>query len=622
MRYFSVPVSTFIAVALLFGGSVLAQPGTGTLRVATTGSNTAGCGSAGTPCAAIQQAVNQAVSGDTILVAAGTYTYNAALDTLCTANIGDTAVVCILNKELIILGGYGGGNWTTADPVANPTVIDGVNSRRGVLVLQTAMGQPTASLRLEGVTVTRGLAQGATSGGDLATFAFGGGLLSTASQIVLRDVTFSANRALGGNTSSAYGGAGSGGGAALRTAPAGTELTRVTFLNNEARGGTGPDRGGLALGGGLYTFQSTVTGTDLTFTGNSATAGNSAGSGVSGFKADAQGGAAAIQTGSNVQFTRVSASGNSARGGNAATEGGGAFGGALFAELATFSVTGGDLRDNTSRGGDAHNGGLGTGGGIMTTASDIVLEQVAMIANTATGGSGSGGSRGSAGGGGGYFERFSGATTVALRNSIVADNLAEFGATGSTVGGGGGGLFFIGTDATVSHTTLARNRLGAAPLQGLAMVLVTPGASTTVDLDYCIVADHTDYPTPVVAVHVQPGSTINISRGLYSGNVANDNSGGFGGSPGTFNGLGTMLSAPSVGFLSPGSPSFDYHLTAGSPAVDQATGSSETQDFDGDLRDASPDIGADELGGSSLIFGDGFESGNVSAWSTSSGLGS
>lgn len=60
----------------------------------------------------------------------------------------------------------------------------------------------------------------------------------------------------------------------------------------------------------------------------------------------------------------------------------------------------------------------------------------------------------------------------------------------------------------------------------------------------------------------------------------------------------------------------DLHLTAAAaPAVDAgapvAPGLADF-DFDGEPRDAQPDVGADELG---AIFSDGFESGDVLAWS-------
>ena len=61
----------------------------------------------------------------------------------------------------------------------------------------------------------------------------------------------------------------------------------------------------------------------------------------------------------------------------------------------------------------------------------------------------------------------------------------------------------------------------------------------------------------------------------------------------------------------------DLHLTAAAGAAVDAgvllpAGLADT-DFDGDVRDASPDVGADELG-TGAIFDDGFESGDTSAW--------
>ncbi len=65
----------------------------------------------------------------------------------------------------------------------------------------------------------------------------------------------------------------------------------------------------------------------------------------------------------------------------------------------------------------------------------------------------------------------------------------------------------------------------------------------------------------------------------------------------------------------------DLHLTeAAGAAVDAGTPLPAGQadaDIDGETRDASPDVGADERSGA--IFSDGFESGNLSAWSGSSG---
>jgi len=92
-------------------------------------------------------------------------------------------------------------------------------------------------------------------------------------------------------------------------------------------------------------------------------------------------------------------------------------------------------------------------------------------------------------------------------------------------------------------------------------------------------------------------------------------------SSGTFIGLGTMSSAADVDYISPGSPNFDYHLLPTSPAIDEASGSSEPFDVDGESR-TDPDIGADEQNEpvvGDAIFADGFESGNTNAWSQTVG---
>ncbi len=66
----------------------------------------------------------------------------------------------------------------------------------------------------------------------------------------------------------------------------------------------------------------------------------------------------------------------------------------------------------------------------------------------------------------------------------------------------------------------------------------------------------------------------------------------------------------------------DLHLTAAAaPAVDAGVpldpGAADF-DIDVEVRDARPDVGADEVGGGA-IFGDGFESGDLSAWSVAVG---
>lgn len=68
-----------VAVLLGLGGVVSADPGT--VYVATTGTDGPTCGTVGSPCRTIQYAIdNRAVAGDTINVAAGTYTENVRVE--------------------------------------------------------------------------------------------------------------------------------------------------------------------------------------------------------------------------------------------------------------------------------------------------------------------------------------------------------------------------------------------------------------------------------------------------------------------------------------------------------------------------------------------------------------
>ena len=162
--------------------------------------------------------------------------------------------------------------------------------------------------------------------------------------------------------------------------------------------------------------------------------------------------------------------------------------------------------------------------------------------------------------------------------------------------------------ANVTHCTFARNSVSAPPLTGQAIALAGGSGPVDLNLDYSIVADHTDFAA-AQAIYVATGNRINLNRGLFAGNGTDV------GGPGTVMELGTMISAGDAGFLSPGSPDHDYHIFHSSPAIDEATKSVTVIDIDGNERDSLPDIGADEFHAS--VFSDGFESGDTSAWSRS-----
>jgi len=603
MRSFFSTITIAISFAALFLGYVntrfvRADVLAITRYVASSGNDLGDCSSSASPCRTIQYAVNNASSGDTILVARGTYTYNQAADTCTFLPQNGLSVVCIVDKILSIFGGYSISNWSIADPSSNLTVIDGQNTYRGVFLL--GFNTITTSLDMEGFTIQNGRTQGPNTPGDPS--GFGGGMVVSGARVTLRDMFFKNNKVYGDSTNSGAGGAGTGAGLAINWSQAGTSnlLERVTFEGNQSYGGVGPDRGGLAYGA-LF-VNGSVTINHGTFTNNQAFAASSSGSGTSGgLNADALGGAIGGGGGSWV-LRHITATGNQVIGGNGTTYAGGGFGGGIHVEKATFfSISDSYLSNNQARGGDAVNGGFGAGGGILINTTSATIERVWLIANSAIGGNTSGTGNAGGGGGGGLYLWATDGTEISeasVTNAVITDNYVSMGSIGGTASGGGGGIQIQGQQATLSHSTIARNRLGPALVSGQGLlVLATPGISSALaNVNYSIIADHTEGASGAVAVLVQQGNTVNFNLGLFAGNTINTNVSGAPLPPGTINGLSTMLSASSAGFQSPGAPDYDYHLLPDSPAVDEAAGSSIIIDIDRQSRPVgeASDIGADE----------------------------
>mgnify|MGYP005840763901 CR=1 FL=1 len=610
-RWFIVAFLCLIAAGARFMTSPLYAESLGATRYvdATTGSDAGNnCLNPDAPCRTIQRAINQAANGDTILVASAIYTY-AGTDNPCDQYLsGVKAVACIINKELTLRGGYPSGDWSWSDPAAHPTIIDGEGRLRGVYVLSSDPNRPSqARIEMEGFTIRHGMTQGAASGGDAQTFAFGGGMLTDYAAVVLRNMRFEENTAIGGGSQNVYGGSASGGGAAIRRAPWRATLENLVFVNNRVEGGTGRTRGGYGIGGGLFLLMSEVDGFNLEFYFNTAQGGSTQGNGQTpdGERGDGAGAGVTVMGYADVNLHNVVARGNRTIGGNATTNAGGAFGGAIAAEglpmtdlngdgvkeAATLRVFGCDLTDNLAQGGNAANGGIAAGGALETIHTTLLVERCNIQNNTSQGGNGST-AQGPAGGGGIYLQNiFYADPTATVKNSIIAFNSVSAG-SGPAVGGGGGGIWLQGIEATIVHNTIAGNHMLSRPLQGAAIIVLSDGVTHAPKPAYIrdnIIANHTDAGN--AALHVKPSNTANLAYNLFFGNASNVNSS----QVGVIDGMNTsILGDPRFTMGAATGSAENFRISSSSAAVNQAIDSDEVEDFASASRNGVPDIGAYE----------------------------
>jgi hypothetical protein len=122
-------------------------------RVANDGQDNADCTSTAPPFRTVQYAIDVAGDNDVIKVATG-------VDTGVNG-FGGLAQVVYLSRTLTVRGGYTTTNWTTSDPVANPTTLDAEGQGRVLDI--TGLISPT----IEGLRMTGGDATGWGGGGGL-----------------------------------------------------------------------------------------------------------------------------------------------------------------------------------------------------------------------------------------------------------------------------------------------------------------------------------------------------------------------------------------------------------------------------------------------------------------------
>ena len=245
------------------GQAVLADQGI--LYVAPGGN----CGGT-SPCfATVQAAVDAADAGDEIRVAAGTY---SDMNTLA-----DLKQVVYVDKRLTLRGGYAPPDWSTSDPLANPTTLDARNQGRVMVIT----GGISTDVEVEGLRITGGNATRLGPGWNDV----GGGMYIHQATATIRSCVVVSNTSgtepygsgggiyaghgnftmigstLRDNTVSLRGGGG-GGGAYINSSSA--TLNGNTFANNSASAG----------GGGICVY-----GSDVSFHGNSFTGNTTVGTG-------------------------------------------------------------------------------------------------------------------------------------------------------------------------------------------------------------------------------------------------------------------------------------------------------------------------------------------------------
>ena len=586
-------VSCLFAAGLGTAVDAHAQAGTGTIRVATTGADVAGCGSIATPCASLQFAVDQfpLPGAGTILVAGGTYT-----------STDPNRIVRVTQRQITMQGGYA-ADFASSDPSAYPVTIDGGNARKGFLVDCPMSPAAPCVLTLSGVTITHCSAPPDTGLLD----AYGGALDAYLATIALTDVNVVANKAQGLDSGTGLPGTGGGGGLSFRTSTA--TLTRVQLTGNVAQGGNGSGsalRGGLGTGGGVYSFTSTVSMSQVTGTGNRASAGaapNGVGSDQSGQRADGLGGFWALIYGS-ATVDRLTAAQNRAEGGIGSAQGGLALGGAIFLQLVTnASITSASLHDNVALGGSG-GANLGAGGAIFAEDTDLQIQQAALVANLAQGGDATGVAGGTACGGGIYMNSVQPqATSLQATNVVIGRNTVTAG-MGSPAGYAfGGGIFLqcpgnscssrapsASNALVLQQATVADNVVAGGDYnQGAALYV---NYFTTADSSFGIVSGHATPPRPgyyLGEAILSLGATA-FHHTLWNGNPVQSTTA----NGGTFTDDDPHGGSPD--YVAPLASPPDYHILATSAARDQAAGSTTPVDIDGQTR-PNPDTGIPDLGG-------------------------
>lgn len=549
------------------------------------------CPSAECDYTTIQEAVDAASDGDTIKVAAGTYTDLSVRPRNDITTTGVVTQVVYISKTVTIWGGYSTTNWETSDPEAWPTTLDAQGQGRVLYVT----GEITVTI--EGLRITGGDASEATSqwpesadgGGAYVITAVvtisncgvfanaaparpygrgiyagrGGGLYLRKANATLIGSTVASNTAsMGGGVCAKYcdvtlnantisgnsvngGFIGEGGGLLLGDCDA--VLRDNVIIGNAVRGGYGAEGGGLFLCGGDATLIGNIISGNAVYAiqnaegaglwiwiggydlGTATLTGNT----IMSNTADYGGGLYLYSCGADVSLAGNIISGNTAH-----------RGGGLNQFVGKPTIRGNTVSRNVAE----YGGGLYLDGGKPTVCGNSVISNTAEY-------------------GGGLYLRVHG--DAILSNNIVADNDATT---------AGSGLYIDGSSPHMLHTTIARNSGGNG--SGLHVTKSWNGHPGSVALTNTILVSHT------VGITVSEGCTATLEGTLWYGNGQDT------GGAGTIV-TGTVNVYGDPAFVDPDGG--DYHIGPDSAAIDVGVDAGVETDIDNEpCPYQAPDLGADE----------------------------
>jgi len=318
----------------------------------------------------------------------------------------------------------------------------------------------------------------------------GGAIENGSGTLDVAGSTFTGNQAIGGSSTSSFGGVATGG--AVVTVQCNLNLSSDSFFGNDALGGSSPMGVQFAIGGAVNVFLSNFSAPNTPSTiSNSLFSGNEAAAGTGGGSFSLTGGGAIAfsftlpYTVSNTRFLGNQVIGSQGQNGGAGTE---ADGGAIWADGSTVAIQGGLIAGNSAvggRGGDAPggtggDGGIGGGGGIANlSGSSLTITGTTIAGNSAAGGAGGRGStQGTGGNGLGAGIENDGASTLDITSSILLGNVATGGAGGGN--GYGAGVYTLGT-TTFTDTLVTLNLAigGSDGGQGVGGGIYIAGGTTT-----------------------------------------------------------------------------------------------------------------------------------------------